>query len=211
MFSLDSKFTRIMGRVGDLMALNLIFLVTCIPLITTGAACTALYTVCFRLGTEREGKLVRTYFQSFKENFKQSTVLWLAVLVCGAASVVNAYLFYAMTGPIRWCFLLFTSLFALILLVTGYIFPLLSQFSSSVRSTVRNALLLSVGYLPRSLLVAVLNILPVVLLLIAPYTFLQVGVLWITLYFSTAAYGNSILLRKVFAPYMANETGEDAE
>ena len=67
-FSLDSKFMQAMSRVADLIILNVIYLVTCLPVITIGAASTALYTVCFRLGTAREGSLVKGYFRAFRDD-----------------------------------------------------------------------------------------------------------------------------------------------
>ena len=67
-FSLDSKFMQAMSRVADLIILNVIYLVTCLPVITIGAAGTAMYTVCFRLGTDREGSLVKGYFRAFRDD-----------------------------------------------------------------------------------------------------------------------------------------------
>ena len=67
-FSLDSKFMQAMSRVADLIILNVIYLVTCLPVVTIGAAGTALYTVCFRLGTDREGSLVKGYFRAFRDD-----------------------------------------------------------------------------------------------------------------------------------------------
>lgn len=202
LFSPDSKFMRAMSRIGDLLLLNFFFLITCIPIITIGASATALYTVCFRFGTDREEGLIRSYFRAFGDNFKQGSVLWLIVLLCGATSAINTYVFYAFSGPIRYAFLLFALLFVLVLLITGYLFPLLSQFSNDNRSTFRNALILSLGYLPRSVLITALNIFPFVLMLLDFYTFLQAGFIWAALYFSTAAYANTFLLKKVFAPYL---------
>ena len=66
-FSLDSKFMQAMSRVADLIILNVIYLVTCLPVVTIGAAGTAMYTVCFRLGTDREGSLVKGYFRAFRD------------------------------------------------------------------------------------------------------------------------------------------------
>ena len=54
LFSPDSKFMRAMSRLGDLLLLNLVFLLCCLPLVTVGAAQTALYTVCFRLIRDQE-------------------------------------------------------------------------------------------------------------------------------------------------------------
>ena len=202
LFSPDSKFMLAMNRICDLLVLNLLFLITCIPLFTIGAALTAMYTVCFRFGTDREQGLVKSYFVAFRDNFRQSTLLWLVFLLFGGSALCNILLFSSLTGPLRYAFVLFGILFLIVLLMAAYAFPLLSQFCNGSRATLKNALALSIGYLPRSLLITAVNIFPFFLLLWDLYLFLQAGFLWITLYFSAAAYLNSLLLKKVFAPYL---------
>lgn len=205
LFSPDSKFMRAMSRIGDLLLLNFFFLLTCVPIVTVGAASTALYTVCFRFETDRETGVIRTYFQAFRDNWKQSTVLWLILLLCGGSACFNAYIFYWMPGIIRYAFIPFLILFALVLLIGSYTFPLLSQFDNDILSTLKNALALSLGYLPRSILITALNIFPFALLLTNLYAFLQAAFIWVALYFAAAAYLNSWLLKKVFSPYIEKE------
>lgn len=205
LFSPDSRFMRAMSRIGDLLLLNFFYLLTCVPVITIGAASTALYTVCFRFETEREAGVIRSYFQAFRDNWKQATVLWLILLLCGGSACFNAYTFFCMTGIIRYAFILFLILFALVLLSGSYIFPLLSRFDNHTLSTLKNALALSLGHLPRSILITALNIVPFVLLLTNLYIFLQAAFIWAALYFAAAAYLNSWLLRKVFSPYLEKE------
>ena len=200
-FSPDSKFMQAMARVYDLVILNLLFLLSCVPLITIGAASAALYTVCFRIGTDREQGIFRSYFQAFRENFRQGTILWLIAVVFFCAGIVNVFLFYSMEGPLHYLFLLMTALVVLELLIYSYAFPLISQFHNKNLPTLKNALFLSLGYLPRSLVIAVVNVFPLALALVDPYLFLQTGFLWAFLYFSAAAYINALLLKKVFAPY----------
>lgn len=171
-FSPDSRFMRIMSRVADLIVLNLCYLLTCVPVFTIGTASAALYAVCFRLGTE-EGRVIRSYFRAFRDNFKRGTGVWLIVLLCGAAALVNVWIFYAMPGGIRFLSVLFVILFVLVLLMFGYAFPLLSQFDNGVWSTLRSALILGLGYLPRSLVITVLNIFLFILMLGDLYLFLQ--------------------------------------
>lgn len=206
LFSPDSKFMRAMSRLADLALLNICFLACCIPLVTIGAAQTALYTVLFRLGTEQEAAgTVKSFFRAFRENFRQGTALWLILLLCAGAAAANTYVFYLMPGSIRWAFVLFALLLVLLLLLAGYAFPLASQFGNGPLSTIKNALVLSLGYLPRSLVVAALNLLPWVMLLTNIMAFFYAGLIWVGLYFSAAAYMNTLLLRGVFAPYLAQE------
>ena len=202
-FSPDSKFMQAMARVYDLVILNLLFLLSCVPLITIGAASAALYTVCFRIGTDREQGIFRSYFQAFRENFRQGTILWLIAVVFFGAGIVNVFLFYSMEGPLHYLFLLMTALMVLGVLMYSYAFPLISQFHNKNLPTLKNAFCLSLGYLPWSLVIAVVNVFPLALALVALYLFLQMGFVWAFLYFSAAAYINALLLKKVFAPYLS--------
>ena len=211
LFSLDSKFMQAMNRIADLMVLNILFLLTCLPVFTIGAASTALYTVCFRLGTDREQGVFFSYFRAFRDNFKQATLLWLILLVCLGTAFYDMLLFYVMPGAIRYGFILFALLLVTALFVTSYAFPLLSQFENSIGKTLKNAFLLSIGYAPRSVIIAAINVLPFVLMLTQLHVFFHVGFLWFVLYFSAAAYLNTLLLRKVFAPFLESQTDKIEE
>ena len=201
-FSSDSKLMQAMGRIGDLVILNLLFLISCLPLFTIGAASAALYTVCFQMGTEKESGIFRTYAPAFRENFKQGTVVFLILALFLLAGFFDTLLLSSLAGWLRYGCILTAILLVLAVLMYSYAFPLLSQFSNGIRGTLKNALLLSLGYLPRSLLIAAVNVFPMTLALLDLYLFLQMGFLWVFLYFSAAAYLSTLLLKKVFARYM---------
>lgn len=201
-FSSDSKLMQAMGRIGDLVILNLLFFISCLPLFTIGAASAALYTVCFQMGTEKESGIFRTYVHAFRENFKQGTVVFLILALFLLAGFFDTLLLSSLAGWLRYGCILTAILLVLAVLMYSYAFPLLSQFSNGIRATLKNALFLSLGYLPRSLLIAVLNVFPTALALLDLYLFLQAGFLWVFLYFSAAAYLSTLLLKKVFARYM---------
>jgi|BioPla2DNA2_1021312.scaffolds.fasta_scaffold78245_2 hypothetical protein len=61
---------KILETVGKLITLNIVFVITCIPLITIGVSTTALYSA---MGAEM---LVSSFFTAYKKNWKQSTVVW---------------------------------------------------------------------------------------------------------------------------------------
>lgn len=207
-FSIDSKFMRGMNRVADLIILNILYLITCIPIITIGAATTALYSVCFKMSTDREEGITKSYFHAFVADFKQSTILWLILLVFGVALILDFFIFIRMQNAMRYlCFPLAT-LFVLLLMTSVYTFSLLSQFSNKTLGTLRNAICLCLGYLPRSFLMGLISMLPFILLLSNIYLFFQVGFVWFIIYFSVAAYLNSKLLCKVFRPYYPDEEAD---
>lgn len=202
----DSKLVNYLFRLGDLILLNLCFLLCCLPLVTIGAATSALYAVCFRFGTVREERTLHCFFRSFRENLRQATPFWLADAAgCFAASYL-ALGFYADGGQFHYAFIPFLVLLALHVMVFSYVFPLLALFENSWRGTLRNAFILSIGHLPRSVCVAGLNVLPFVLFLFHPTLFMRIGILWFFLYFSASAYVNTLLLRSVFAPFLPKDS-----
>lgn len=210
-FSMDSKFMVAMGRLADLVLLNLLFLITSIPIFTLGASATALYTVASKIGTDQESGVFLPYIRAFRNAFKQGTVLWLILLAVAAAVAADAFVFFRMSGWGRYVGCIFLALLALLVLSAGYVFPLISQFENGNLATVKNAILLAVGYLPRSLLMAILHLLPAAAFLAAPAAFFQAAFLWVFLYFSANAYFDGLILRKVFAPYLCVKTETNEE
>lgn len=205
LFSPDSRFIRYLTRFADLMILNLLFLLTSIPIFTIGASLTALYSVCFRLGTDREGSTCRDYFAAFKENFRQATSLFLLLLLWLMGTGGAAVIFCFMAGWMHCLFVPFAVLFIVVVLVASYVFPLLSRFENRTSTTLKNAVLLSLGYLPRSIIIGAINLFPFVLLAVDLLTFLKAGFAWLIIWFSAAAYCNCLLLKRVFAPYLEEE------
>lgn len=203
-FSIDSRFMQVLSRLADLMILNILFLLTCIPMITIGPATTALYTICFRFGTKREGSLLRGYFRAFRDNFIQGTVLWVIYAVLGGAFYTNLVLF----TEHRLLFFISAFLLTLVVMMSAYAFPVLSQFQNTIRGTIKTALAFCVAFFSKTLVVCVVNAVPWVILRYNPYMFMQLGYLWLLLYFSAAGYINSLLLRKSFAHFTNHDEEE---
>ena len=88
LFNVDSKLFLFINKIVDLVILNLLFLITSLPIITIGASLKALCETALRLMNNTESYIVRNYFTAWKNAFKRSTVLWIFVLIsaciCGA-------------------------------------------------------------------------------------------------------------------------------
>lgn len=201
----DSKFMQAVSRFSELVVLNFLFLLTSLPLFTIGAARAAAYTVTLRMIRGREEPVARSYFRAFWENFRQGTAAWLLTLFAGGPALYYFDRFYTMEGPARYLFVVFLTIFLLTAFTAGFLFPLISQFRNTLGNTIRNALLLSLGNLPRTLAVTVIDLLPFGLLLFQYELFLKVSFLWLALYFAAGAYMNSAILWKVFQPFYPKE------
>lgn len=201
MFSQDSKFMQVISRVTDLILLNMVYLLTCLPIFTIGTATSAMYTLCFQMMREEGSGVLKPYFRAFRENFRQGTVIWLIILM-----VVLPALFYFdrvwhADGILRYTGLVFILITAVGLLTASYVFPWISQFRNTTAQSLQNALILSISHLPRSVCILGINLLPLILWAVNYDLFEKISFLWLALYFAAAAYMNCGLLWHVFKPY----------
>ena len=201
MFSPDSKFMIVVSRFADLLLLNLVFLLTCLPVFTIGASLTALYTMCFRLMREEYSGIIRSYFSAFRANFKQATVIWLILLVAGVPAVYYLTRLLALEGILRYAGFLFVLIQLVVMMAGSYVFPWISQFENATGQALKNALILSISHLPRTLAIVIINLVPAIVWFFSPELFIQVSFLWVALYGAAAAYMNTGLLWHVFKPY----------
>lgn len=207
-FFSDSTILKGITRLGELVLLNLCYLLCCLPVVTIGAATAALYAVCFRFGTPREARVVTCFFRAFRQTLKKGILLWLAVLMLLGTALWLVTMFGSASDFARLGLLPSLVVLLVVLIVSGYTFPLMSLFENTCWGTLKNALILGLSYLPRSVCLVAVNLSPLILLLINAEWFLRWSILLIFLFFSAAAYLNTFLLRKVFAPFLPSEEEE---
>ena len=206
LFNFESPLIRFLSRLGDLMILNLLFLLTSVPLVTIGASWTALYCVTLKMVREEEGSIPGSFFRSFRQNFRQATLLWLGVLALAALLVLDLWVLRGAAGTpaeiMRTCILL---LGLLMLMVLQYLFPGLARFDASIKDTVRNACLLALGNLPKTALMTAASLGAVYLSCLSNLTISVSMALFLLLGFSLLALGNSAILVKLLDPCLPKQ------
>ena len=207
-FNLDSPLMRFMSRQADLMILNLMFLVTCLPVVTIGAAWTALYYVAMKMVQDEEGSIFKSYFHAFRLNFKQATFAWLGILGVTAFLVLDYLILMNVETTVTSVMVWGIGVMGMVLLmVLQYLFPLIAKFDASLKQTVKNAFLLAIGHLPRTLLMIGCLVGALVITVYNGYT-LTIGILvWIFFGFAIMAFSNSCILVKIFAPLAEQKQG----
>ena len=198
-FNYDSPFWSFMSRIADLVILNLLWLIFCIPVFTIGASTTAMYRVTLNLVRGEGSGVIRSFWASFKLNFKQGTALFLILLLPTLLVIYELWIY--LSGAVEqslWMGVVFCAPAALVSLIGSYVYPLLAQFDNTVKNTLKNACLLAVGNLPYSLVMAALNLAAPLLFLFATGFFLKTCIFWILIGGALTAMLNSYLLRKIF-------------
>lgn len=159
--SYDSKFSQVMIRICYACWLNMIWIVCSIPIVTVGASTTALYYVMLKLARGEEGNVTSMFFHSFKENFKQATVLWLIMLAGGIFLGLDGYILVNLRktaeGPFAafWTILLAVVIAAAVfyVIVLIYLFPLVASVRNTNRAMLKNSFLIGARYLFCTILV----------------------------------------------------------
>lgn len=209
-FNMDNGFFQVLSRIADLMILNIIFLITCIPIVTIGAAWTALYYVTLKMIRNEESYIVRSYFKSFKENFKQSTIMWLIALVLLVLLFFDYRIVNVMDGTIRQAMLIGLTVVALFLaMILTYLFPLQSKFYNTIKNTTKNALLMSIRHLPQTVIMLVITVAAVLITFFNNWTISYGLLFWILLGFATIALANSWFLVRIFDKYIPKDEEEE--
>lgn len=199
-FSTDNPVIQFLARVGDLILVNFLFLICCLPVVTVGAALAGLNKMTQDIAAEEEKGVFRTFFRAFGQNFKQATGGWLAILLflTGLGCyylLIRAFLEGTLATALCW---LLAILAALVLAIASYLFPLMVRYENTLKEHVFNAGILALLKLPRTIGLMVLNLLPVLLFALSPQGFVQTLIFWLFIGFGFCSYLSSVILLPVF-------------
>lgn len=206
LFDYDGGVMKSLSKFTDCIILSLLFLVSCIPVFTIGTAAAATYRTAYKVLRHDRGYLFREYISSFRDNFIQTTPVWLLSLVIGALLGVDGYIvgYYAQKGSIP-------SVLGIIFVVgmivwfswISYLFPYMARFENTKRQSMKNAILFAMVHFPMTIIMLVLAALIGFLLYIMPFlaVILPAFYSWLQCF----------ILEWVFRKYMTQEQREEED
>lgn len=200
----DSKFSRTVNRLTELVLLNFVFILTCIPIFTIGAAVTALYSTTLKMARNQEGYIIRGYFKDFAGNFRQATIFWVIELllylqlrVLYIAAVVNGDGMMKAYTIITWTLGILYSIYFL------FVFPLIATFQNTFIRIARNAFVMIISHLTWVLASYLIVAVPLAASFGIHTKILQFTMLfWFLVGFSLVLYLSSFCLNRIFSRYM---------
>ena len=211
-FNMDNPFFRFVNRIADMIVLNVIFLVSCVPIFTIGPALTALYYVAINTWGREDGYIFKMYIKSFKENFKQSTVMWLILLAVGVVLSVDVWYWVSQwkltgTGIYKPLTVVSVVMLMVYLMIFTFVWPLLAKFSNSNLGTIKNALAMVLTHVPETILIWA--IFALVAFAVYIVSFARIAVFFIGV--SLIAYLQALVFRHIFKPYLGEEEHKTPE
>lgn len=202
-FQQESMFTSVMTRIFDVVLLDILCVIFCIPVITAGASVTAMYYVMMKMVRNEEGGIVRSFWKAFRDNFRQSVPVTL--LFAAAVGILAADLHILGRGGLNGAGIMYGGcivLFVFAAAVFSYAFPLLARFENTVRNTLANAARIAVTHLPHTAVILLVNCIGPVWFLVSPETFARIFWIWLLAGIGISGYINSLLLVRVFDEFV---------
>lgn len=200
LFSLDNPLMQILTRVCDLMIINLLFLISCIPVFTIGAAICGMTKVCQAIVMGDERGIWKLYVSGFKDNFKQSTIVWLFTLLVGA-SLVCYWLIVVnfCRGALATVLLILMAVLAVVALShVVYLFPLIARYENTLREHAKNAGILAITRLLLTPVLILFTVVFFILPFISLQAYLQTLIFWVIGGFAFLSYMANIMLKPIY-------------
>lgn len=205
-FRYDSPLFEFLNTLASFIGLNVLFLITCLPVVTIGPALTALYTVTMQEARREHGYIFSTYLKTFRSSFGPSCLGFLLYLAAAAVLLFNVA-FWAALGTVPANLILLLMMFAVVITFISflYTFPLLARFDGSLKQVIKSAFPIAMAHRKYTLGLLAVQAVAAAACLIIP----QAKIFMVLLGFSFLAYCNSFLFVRVFRDYEENAEEQD--
>lgn len=166
--NMNGRIYGFLSRMVDLIWLNILVLIGCIPVITIGSSITAMYYILFKMQKDEEGYLTKTFFRVLRENFRQATLVWVANgLILGFFWVDLSIIRSGMLENQKLQSILEGILFfgaILLAAVMQYVFPMMAKYQNSSKELIKNAFVFVILNIPKTLFMLVVSWIPFLIL-----------------------------------------------
>lgn len=198
---LRAGFRNTLAFLGDIIILNLLFLICSIPVFTIGAAATACYAGVSRTLQKRETGLVyKMFFADFRAAFRQSTAGWLLELLVCCILAGDIWFAVVYSEPDNKFFLIFAIIVGVgVLMASLWFYPLIARFQNTLVGHLKNAFLLAFAQFPKTLLMLVIWAIVFAFPLTVFEVFAYLGWIWLLCGVSLPMYWTVKLFRKTLA------------
>ena len=201
-FDTDNFLMRISEKVLDIVTVNLLFVVTCLPVVTIGVAKISLYQTVFEVKQSRRVPVVRTYLKVFRQNIKLGFQLGLLELSIVLLSFVDLYLFWGQTAlPFQFVKAICLGILIFLTIVMLASYPIAARYDLSWKEVLQKGLILASLNFPWFFLMLIILLLIIMVLYLSAFTLLLGGSAFILFGFGLLAFLQVGVMEKLFAKY----------
>lgn len=201
-FDIDGRFVRTLTKVADFIILDILIMIFSLPVITIGPAISAAYYVALKEVRDEEGYLLKSFWKSFKQNFRQGFIIELIIIAVATLLYYDITIVYRLEYAepnIIWNLLFYVLLGFLVLVIATviYVFPMLAKFDNKILKLIINSLLMAVKHLPQTIIMVIITV------GLTYYTFTYLPMIIFTI--GLSIYVNAFIMARIFDIYNPKE------
>lgn len=203
LFDTDSKFAKVTSKIAMIVIANLLFLIFCIPIITAGAAYTALYHVMMKSFRNRTDiNVISEFWKGFKNNFIQATICWVGYLLFLGIGLLNIFWCSQLGGLffyLEYGIAIMELLMGALMLFMG---PVIAAFENKTKILLKNAVFLAIKKPVISVGFLGVNIIPVLVAILDKVNQPTYAFCFFFFAFGLNAWIGAWLILKIFTEYL---------
>lgn len=210
-FSMDGPLYKFLSTLANIVIINILWLITVIPVITFGPATEAAIYTLTKVYKGEDSKLIRKYFKEFRDGFKKNMAAGLIVLISAAVVAMDLFIFYNLlksydySGSKEMIKIIGIAFVILYIILFSFFMPLMATFENSIRQNLKNSLLLGVRRFYIALPMGLITFIPLMIFLYDQQFFMKIFMLFLMLGFAGPEYINVILFRFGVKEYLPKE------
>ncbi|ONI38916.1 hypothetical protein AN396_09790 [Candidatus Epulonipiscium fishelsonii] len=201
----DDNFLNIfLNRLGQIFLLNLVFILSSIPIFTIGASLTALYQCTLKIIKNTDEHILKIYFNALKVYFKQSTLTYIMLILSAFIMTNNVNFLININGGIFAKILLYLNVFlgCIWIVLSVYIFPVIATFENTLIKLVKNSIIFALTHIISTIVILIITFFPIALTYVDSALLPLYSFCWFFFGFAVIAYLNSFIFYKIFVPYI---------
>lgn len=194
MFRFDGPLMTVLNKIKDMVFLNLCTLLCCIPLVTVGASLTAAHYAALKMRRDCDNHVVKNFFRSFRQNFGQSTLLWLIWAAAAAVCLLSYWMYSEVDGMLSILPGGVAAIGLFLLMLFVWLFPVQARFINPIWRIIQDSFVLACRHFGRTVLMTLTVVLGFFMWCVG------IKLLWIPLLFgfSVPIYLSALLYDSVF-------------
>ena len=203
-FDTDNFLMRFCEKVLDIVTVNLLFVVSCLPIVTIGVAKISLYQTMFEIKKSRRVPVFKIYIRAFKQNLRLGLQLGFLELGIVLISLLDLYLFWGQAGlafQVLKAICLGILIFLTLVMLASY--PIAARYELTWKEVLQKGLLLVSFNFPWFFLMLAILFLIVMVLYVSGFTLVLGGSAFLLFGFGLLAFWQTGLIEKLFAKYQS--------
>ena len=201
-FNTDNLVMRISEKIADLVTVNLLFVLSCLPIVTIGIAKISLYQTVFAIKHQRRLPVIRTYISAFRENWKLGLQLGGMELLVSGICLFDLLLFWNQTTlPMQALKAVCLGLFIFLVLVMLAAYPIAARYQLDWKECLQKAMIVTGLHFPWFFVMGSALLLLCMALASSVLAFLLGLMIFFLFGFSSLAFAQVGLMEKIFAQH----------